>query len=194
MIKRRISRKTLNESIESIIGVSAPTAPDMSTDEDGKKIQKTLNKLISEEIVAKDIYIGAIMAASGEEGRKFQGLFAHIAKDELEDHAKNLICWAKANGFSVPFKYADYQKFSNGDLCRILAKIKPDQNALQYVDMAIKSEHLAIQSYEDELRNSAVPYELRTILYKNLTDEKEHLDQLMTLQTTLNAEATLYLF
>lgn len=60
--------------------------------------------------------------------------------------------------------------------------------------MAIKSEYLAIQSYEAELRNQAVPYELRTILYKNLTDEKEHLDQLTTLQTTLNAEATLYLF
>ena len=108
MIKRRISRKTLDESIESIIGVSAPTAPDMSTDADGKKIQKTLNKLISEDIVAKDIYIGAIMAASSDEGCKFTELFAHIAKDELEDHAKNLICWAKANGFAVPFKYTDY--------------------------------------------------------------------------------------
>lgn len=42
--------------------------------------------------------------------------------------------------------------------------------------MAIESEYLAIQSYETELRNPAVPYELRTILYKNFTDEKEHLD------------------
>lgn len=194
MINSRIHRKPLSESIESIIGVQAATAPDTAQEPDVRKIQKVINKLISEEIVAKDIYVGAVMAASQDECAKFRDLFMNTAKDELEDHAKNLICWAKQNGFTVPFRYSDYQKFSDKNLCKLLQRIKQDQTAADYVDMTLVSERLAIQSYEAELKNQAVPYELRMILFKNLADEKEHLEQLTTLQTALAAEATLYLF
>jgi len=50
------------------------------------KIQKALNKLISEEIIAHDQYVGSIVATCKCQADDFAKMFVDIANDEYDDH------------------------------------------------------------------------------------------------------------
>ena len=130
-----------------------------------------VNKLISEETIAHDFYIGCIMTVDKDEVCCIENIFVETANDELNDHCKSLVKWAKDNGYDVPFKYKDYRKYSDKKLFDLLDKLKPGKDAKSYVEDAILSENLAIESYEDAMKYDGVPYELHAILMKNYYDE-----------------------
>ena len=155
------------------------------------KVQKIINKLIAEEVIAHDFYIACCMAARKDEANEFRKMFISTAVDELDDHRNGIAQWAMDNGYSVPFKYKDYRKYSDKKLFDLLDKLKPGKDAKSYVEDAILSENLAIESYEDAMKYDGVPYELHALLMKNYYDEQQHLDDLQTLRTAVEANTHL---
>lgn len=143
-------------------------------DAEQKKIQKMLNRLISEEIIARDFYNGCINACNKSDF--FKDDFEKVAEDEFEDHAKNMIDWAKENGYSVPFKYGDYEKYADEECVKQLKNLKKDEEIGYYLSEAVKSEVNAIKSYEEFVWNNDIPMDLKGILLRNYYDELEHLD------------------
>lgn len=155
------------------------------------KIQKILNKLISEETIAHDFYVACTMAATKEVAREFSKMFISTAVDEMDDHCRALAQWAHDNGYSVPFKYKDYKKHANSKVFKQLDDLKQGKDAKYYVDEAIKSENDAITSYEEAMKYDGLPYELHSICMKNYYDEQQHLDDLQTLATAIDANTHL---
>ena len=155
------------------------------------KIQKLVNKLISEETIAHDFYIGCIMAVDKDEVCCIENIFVETANDELNDHCKSLVKWAKDNGYDVPFKYKDYEKEASPSVVKQYRDLKTKQSAKFYIEEAIKSEHDAIASYEEALKHKHLPYELYSIILNNYYDEEEHLEKFQTLLTATEANATL---
>lgn len=73
-----------------------------------KKLQKTLDKLISEEMIASMFYTACIQAVQKSDKHLIEEMFTEIAIDELSDHMKHLVEWATANDYSVPYKFKDF--------------------------------------------------------------------------------------
>ena len=91
-----------------------------------KKIQKILSKLIAEEMVACEFYVGCVIATEHDVSKHYSKLFLDIAKDERDDHAKHLIEWARANDFKVPFRFKDYEKHADERAVKLLNALKED--------------------------------------------------------------------
>lgn len=128
-----------------------------------KAIQKMLSKLISEELVAYEFYVGCTLAAQRDVAQCYSKMFIDIAKDERDDHAKRLAEWAASNDFKVPYKFKDIEKAADEKAVKLLNWLKEDQNAKYYVRKAIESEKAALESYQKALR-AEMPYDLEQIL------------------------------
>lgn len=155
------------------------------------KTQKIINKLVSEEVIAHDFYIACTVASDKDVSREFSKMFISTAADEMDDHCKSICQWALDNGYRVPFKYKEYNKYASKDMIKQLNALKSKQDAKYYVEEAIKSENDAIESYEEAMKYDGLPYELHTIFMKNYYDEQQHLDDLQTLLTAVDANAHL---
>lgn len=156
-----------------------------------EKVQKILNKLISEEVIANNFYIGCIAAACKCQKAMFNDMFVDIAIDELDDHCKKLCDWASANDYSVPYKFKDYEKHASKSVVEQFDKLKDDQEASYYVEEALKSEKDAIQSYEEAMKYEDLPQELNAILLQNYYDEIEHHENLQTLKMAVDGQVDL---
>ena len=159
------------------------------------EIQKILSKLISEEQIAHDFYIGCIVATSQDEAQCFMKMFIEIAKDEMDDHCRKLVDWAVSNDYDVPFKYKDFEKSADGKIFRSFNSLKTGEKAKFYIDKAIEQEELAIKSYEEEIKtmseSDAFDYSLYEILMQNYLDEKEHLAKLQLLKEAMKNDVNL---
>lgn len=160
----------------------------MTTEE--RKIQKVLNKLMSEEMLAHMFYMGCTVATKKETSNVFIKMFVEIAEDELNDHFMHLKNWAVANDFDIPFKMKDYVKYAE-KCTKQLDSLKTDQSLEYYVEQAIISEVDAINSYEEVMKIEELPYELNTIIMQNYYDELEHMDKLNILKYALESGADL---
>ena len=155
------------------------------------KIQKILNKLISEEVIANSFYIGCIAAACKCQKAVISDMFVEIAVDELDDHYKKLCEWAIANDYSVPFKFKDYEKIAEKKTVEQFNSLKEEQEASYYVAEAIKSEEEAIKSYNEALEYDDLPQDLNAILLQNKYDEIEHYENLDTLKNAIDNQVDL---
>lgn len=155
------------------------------------KIQKILNKLISEEVIANNFYVGCIAAACKCQRSVFGEMFVEIAVDELDDHCKHLCEWATANDYSVPFKFKDYEKHAGKSVVDQFNDLKEDGEASYYISEAIKSEEDAIKSYDEALAYEDLPQDLNAILIQNKYDEIEHLENLSVLKNAIDNQANL---
>ena len=155
-----------------------------------KGIQKILNRIISEEILAHMFYSGCMVTVKNCKSDGFFKMFSEIAEDELNDHYIKLKNWAIENKFDVPFKMKDYAKYAESDT-KQLDSLKVNADPIYYIDEALLSESKAILSYEDALKNNFIPYDLNSILLQNYYDELTHLKQLNALKFTLEAGAEL---
>ena len=151
-----------------------------------KTVQKWLRRLISEEIIAHDMYIGCVMTCKKDQQDMIRDLFVEIAVDERDEHAKDMIEWALANGYDGPFKYKDYERYACDATVRQFNGLKSDQDSEYYVDQALKAEQDAIKSYEEALQDD-LPLDLIPIVTRNYYDEIEHLDQLGTMKIACQA-------
>ena len=151
------------------------------------KNSKLLKKLISEEMIAHDMYVGSVIACKDKQRDMIRDMFIHIAEDELDDHAKNLIEWALSNGYDVPFKYKDYEKYAGEATVRQFNTLKSGEDADYYIDQALKAEEDAIASYGEALQMEDMPPDLLPILTRNYYDELEHLEELNSLKIACEA-------
>ena len=156
-----------------------------------KKVQAILNKLISEEVIANQFYIGCIAAACKCQKALFNDMFVEIAVDELDDHCKNLCQWAIENDYSVPYKFKDYEKFADAKVVKQFDKLKDDQEATYYIQEAIYSENLALKSYEQAMQYDELPQDLNAILLQNYYDEVDHAEKLQTLKIAVEGQVSL---
>ena len=154
--------------------------------EDEEKIirntQKILNKLISEEVVAANLYNGSITSVKPEQVCFIQKKFQEIATDEIEDHWKHLTQFAVENGFDVPFKMKDIEKYASKKMVSKVENLKNKEDAVYYIDKAIEGEEEAIQSFEEALNDEWLFNELQPILLKCYYDELQHLEDLELLR------------
>lgn len=89
-----------------------------------KNTQKILNKLISEEIVAANLYHGAIVSIKPEQRNLIEKKFREIAADEIDDHWTNMCKFATENEFEVPFKMKDIEKHASKKMVSKVENLK----------------------------------------------------------------------
>ena len=156
------------------------------------KVQKILNKLISEENLSYMTYNQSLYACDPAEAVNIYDMFLEIAEDELNDRAKKLIKFAIANDYDIPVNIKEYKKYASEASWKLYDGLKKNKDAAYYVTEAIKSEKDAIESYEEALKLiDELPYELYSIIQGNYYDEVEHLNNLHTLELANSACATL---
>ena len=153
------------------------------------KIQKMLNKLISEEWFAGNAYRQFVIAVKPEDRDSIKYLMLDIADDELNDHFQSLVDWALDNGYVSPSGYDNMKKYADKKDVQMFEKCQSRKDGLFYIDKGIESEERAIESYEefvdaDFLR--MVP-NLCMIVQNNYYDEQEHLRKLQFAKTSIEA-------
>lgn len=151
-------------------------------------VQKTLNKVISEEIIANIFYNACILAVEDKTNNAFNKLFSTIAEDELNDHYQKLKNWAIKNDYTVPFKLKELSKYAETSV-KQLENLKKNKDLEYYVDEAIKSEQLALASYTEVLENDEIPYDLNALIIQIYYDEQEHLERLSFMKYAFNTSA-----
>ena len=146
-------------------------------DKIAKTTQKVLNKVISEEILATALYEGSLGNVKPDEMFLIEEKFSEIAKDERDDHLASLVKYATVNGYEVPFKSSEVNKHAAKKLVSLVNGVKSKQDAVYYIEKAIKSEEDAVESYEDVL-SEEVADDLKPLLLKLYYEELQHLDEL----------------
>lgn len=154
------------------------------------KIQAALNKLISDEWFAGQMYKQFALAVKEDERSQIAQQMIDTAIDELTDHIKNLIDFALSNGYDVPTTYNAMKKFADKDDVKLFEDAKQNQPALYYVKKAIESENRAIEAYQKYVDDYAFAHDfqdLKIILQGNYFDEIDHLNNFEFIEKSLDA-------
>ena len=143
-----------------------------------KKVQDALNKLISDEWFAGNVYKQFVVLASDEARAKIEELMLDTANDELNDHYASLVAFAKQNGYDVPSTYSEMKKHADKGDVKLFESGKKGQDALFYLNEGVKSEERAIETYEKYVNDDALSAEpeLQVIVKSNYYDEQQHLE------------------
>ena len=145
-------------------------------DENKKNIQKMLDKLISDEWFAGNVYKQFVLLIDPQQATTIEELMLETAQDEIDDHLANLANFAARNGYSIPATYGEMKKFADKEDVKLFEKCAKGKDALFYIEEALKSEQRAIEVYDkyvDEDQLNAVP-ELQMIIKNNFYDEIDH--------------------
>lgn len=113
-----------------------------------KELQKTLDKLISAEWLAGNIYSLFLTAVKKEDKDKVFSAFFETSVDEINDHLKNLVKAACDYGFDVPTSYKEFTKHADKEDVKVFENCKKGKDAEHYVDLAIGLEKRSIADYE----------------------------------------------
>lgn len=161
----------------------------MKEKELNKKIQVTLNKLISDEWFAGQLYRNFVMIVKPEQRSVIHDQMLDIASDEINDHYKKLVTYAITNGYDVPASYSEIHKLADKDDVKLFEKTQRNKDAKFYVKLGIESEKRAIEAYEEALKEKDVSsdVELEMILKNNYYDEVDHLEKLNFILSSIDA-------
>lgn len=143
-----------------------------------KYVQSVLDKLISDEWFAGNIYKQFVVLVKDCCKHQIEQIMLETSDDELNDHYKNLVMFAKQNGYDVPSTYSEMKKHADKDDIKLFESCKKDQDALFYLDEGVKSEERAINIYEKFLYDDklACAPQLQVIVKSNYYDEQQHLE------------------
>ena len=145
-------------------------------------VKKALKKLIAEEFLAWQLYIQMIAASKLEESG-FAPLFNDLAIDEFDDHYNKLLNFAKIYDCDVPCTNDEYQKYADKKLVKLFNfSIKKNKESIYYIDIALKSEELAIYSYEEILNIDNLDDDFFRLINPIYYEECEHYSRLNTLK------------
>lgn len=160
-----------------------------------KKIQDMLNKVISEEWIAGNLYRQMILGCSADNRSVIKSLFSTIASDELNDHMTSLIDWAIEHGYDVPSKISEFTKYAKADATQ-LEKFKTNQTADYYIAEALKSEQSAVESYTAALDIPEIVNftDLQSLLWHIFYDEQEHITNLNSALIAYQASVNLNIY
>lgn len=154
-----------------------------------KEAQKMLDKLISDEWFAGNIYKQFVMLVAPEDRNAIAEPMLDVANDELDDHYRSLVEFALQNGYSVPTTYSEMKKCADKDDVKLFENCKKGQDALFYINNGIEAEKRAIETYEkyvDVDWLNLIP-ELQLIVKNNFYDEVEHLKTFEFMNTSIEA-------
>ena len=143
-----------------------------------KDVQKMLNKLISDEWFAGNIYKQfAILVKPEQRNAIFQPMI-DVADDELNDHYKNLVEFALQNGYSIPTTYNEMKKFADKEDVKLFENCRKSEDAIWYVGKGVEAENRAIKIYEEYVDQDWLNKfpELQMTVKNNYYDEVEHLN------------------
>ena len=143
-----------------------------------KDIQKMLNKLISDEWFAGNIYKQFAILVKPEQRNAIFDTMVDVADDELNDHYKSLVEFALQNGYSVPTTYSEMKKFADKEDIKLFENCRKGEDAIWYVGKGIEAENRAIKTYEEYVDQDWLNKypELQMIVKNNYYDEVEHLN------------------
>lgn len=157
-----------------------------------EKVQKALNKLISEEWLAGNTYM-LFASALDRTDRNFTAVkdaFVDTAVDEHQDHMKSMLDFALAYGYDIPSTFAEFKKYADKEDVKLFESFKKGKDSAHYLELAIEAEERAIKSYEEVMEgidDLVLLPELQAILKNNYYDEVEHLDSFKFLKYTIDA-------
>lgn len=131
----------------------------------------------------------ATMAADPESVDVIADLFNQTAKDELDDHMAELVKWCREYGYDVPCSDKEFRKEASKDLIKLLDNMKKKQDAGYYLDLAAKSEELAIATYKDALGIKGICQftDLQATLWHIYYDEEQHLRDINSTKAAFDA-------
>lgn len=155
----------------------------MNTEENpyfDKKIQKIINRLVSEEWLACNMYRFYEKALRCDDCEELKQLFATIAEDEYDDHYDSIVGWAEQYGYDVPCSMKDFQKYSGPKQYQLFMGVQKKDDPEYYIEKALQAEGEAVLSYKEALEDQSIQEfgDLYAILYRNYYDELEHLEKL----------------
>ena len=160
-----------------------------------KDVQAAINKLVSDEWFAGNIYRYFVISVNEEDRSKISGEMLDISSDELNDHLKSIIDFALANGFSVPASYNEMKKFADKEDVKLFENCKKNENALFYIDKGIDAENRAIKTYQkyvDDYDFSHSFQDFKLIIQNNYYDEIDHLDKLNFMKKSIESIQKFY--
>lgn len=142
-----------------------------------KKVQDTLNKLISDEWFAGNIYKQFVFMLKPEDRSLLEETLVDVANDELNDHLASLVDFASKNGYEVPASYNDMKKHADLEDVKLFEKCKAGQELSFYIEKSIASEDRAIETYEKYVNDEFFKFNaqgLDLIIRNNYYDEIDH--------------------
>ena len=148
-----------------------------------------LDKLISDEWFAGNIYKQFVMLVSKEQRNAIKEPMLDVANDELNDHYESLVEFALQNGYSIPTTYNEMKKHADKPDVKLFEECKKNEDAIFYIKHGIESEKRAIETYEQYVDVdwlNLVP-ELQLIVKNNFYDEIEHLNTFEFMKTSIEA-------
>lgn len=143
-----------------------------------KRIQAALNKLISDEWFAGQIYRNFAMVVKAEDRAVIHDEMLETASDEINDHYNKLVVFALTNGYNIPATYNEMKKFADDEDIKLFEKGQKNKDAGYYLKISIDAEERAIETYEKFLQDKEViaNVDMQMILKNNYYDEIEHLN------------------
>ena len=147
-------------------------------EETSKDVQKALDKLISDEWFAGNVYKQFVVLVKDCCRHQIEDIMFETADDELDDHYKSLVQFAKQNGYDVPSTYSEMKKHADKDDVKLFESCKKGEDSLYYLKEGVKSEERAIETYEKYVDDESLKCEpqLQVIIRNNFYDEQQHLE------------------
>ena len=163
---------------------------DNKKDKLDKNVQNALNKLISDEWFAGNIYRQFVLLVCNEDRSKIAEQMHEIADDELDDHFKSLVEFAISYGYSIPTTYNEMKKYADKDDVKLFEGCKKDEDALFYVEKGIEAEKRAIDTYQKYVDDYDFAHDyadMKLIVQNNYYDEVDHLEKFQFMKDSIEA-------
>ena len=152
-----------------------------------KSNQKIINRIVSESFISNSFFNGCISACSKDQCKIIEKMFTEIASREFENGYVKVNKFAYINGFDIPFKFKDYEKYANEKIVKIFNSLKNNENIEYYIEKAIEFQSLIVESYQEYLSNVDMDIELNALLLNNYYSECETSDKLKILFSSLKS-------
>lgn len=106
-----------------------------------------------------------------------------------------LIKWCKTYDYDIPCSEKEFKKYADPKIYKIVQDLKKNQDAVYYIQEAIKQENLSIKSYKNALntKNLCEFTDLQSLLWNIYYEEEEHLSELNSSLIAIEANADLIL-
>ena len=155
-----------------------------------KDVQSAIDKLVSDEWFAGQMYKQFVLLVKEEDRSKIEGEMLEIAADELDDHLRSLVEFALSYKFSVPSTYNEMKKLADKEDVKLFENCKKNEDAVFYLEKGIEAEKRAIETYQkyvDDYQFAHFFQDFKLIVQNNYYDEIDHLHKLEFMKDSLEA-------
>ena len=162
----------------------------MKKEDKDQDIQRAINRLMSEEWFAGQMYKQFILLVDPSDRHLICEKMAEVANDELDDHFKSIAQFAVDNGFDIPANYNEMKRYADKQDVRDFESAKKNQDAMYYIDKAVASEQRAIESYQkylDDYDFASKFQDFKLILMNAYYDEQQHLKDFQFMKSSIES-------